>query len=51
MIATLPNTALQIYDEEGNMIWAGLRLRIGIAYGYISSKKPLNTGMLACMTG
>lgn len=27
------------------MVWGGLRVRVGMAYGYISAKKPLNTGV------
>ncbi len=33
-----------IYGSSGELIWAGLRVRVGMAYGYVSSKKPLNTG-------
>ena len=31
-------------DEQGRVIWAGLRVRMGMSYGYASIKKPLNTG-------
>lgn len=32
------------YDQEGNLIWRGFRLKIGIAWGLVSTQKPLNTG-------
>lgn len=32
------------YDEDDNLIWRGLRLRIGMAYGMVANQKPLNTG-------
>ena len=35
---------LQVRGPSGRLIWAGLRVRMGMAYGYISSKKPLNSG-------
>eukprot|EP00798_Chlamydomonas_sp_ICE-L_P006610 gene6610-3263_t len=31
-------------DEDGKLIWAGLAVRMGMAYGKIGSKKPTNTG-------
>lgn len=31
-------------DESGNLIWNGPRVRIGMSWGMISSKKPLGTG-------
>ena len=36
--------ALQVRAPSGRPIWSGLRVRMGMAYGFISSKKPLNTG-------
>jgi hypothetical protein len=32
------------YNAEGNLIWRGLRIRIGMSYGMVSNQKPLNTG-------
>lgn len=32
------------YDQEDNLIWRGLRLRIGMSWGMVSNQKPLNTG-------
>jgi adenylate cyclase len=32
------------YDAESNLIWRGLRIRIGMSYGMVSNQKPLNTG-------
>lgn len=29
---------------NGNLVWRGLRLRIGMAYGMVTNQKPLNTG-------
>jgi hypothetical protein len=34
----------QQYDAEGRLIWRGLRVRIGMSYGFVNNKKPLNTG-------
>ncbi len=31
-------------QEDGRLLWSGLRIRIGMAHGFIGSKKPLNTG-------
>ncbi|KAF5842413.1 hypothetical protein DUNSADRAFT_7397, partial [Dunaliella salina] len=28
----------------GSLLWRGLRVRIGMAHGFISTKKPINTG-------
>ena len=33
-----------VHDEEGNLIWRGIRVRMGLAYGMASFKKPLMTG-------
>jgi len=33
-------------DEKGNLIWRGLRIQMGMAYGLDAAKRPLNTGML-----
>lgn len=32
------------FGSGGELLWAGLRVRIGMSYGHVSSKKPLNTG-------
>ncbi|KAF6259953.1 hypothetical protein COO60DRAFT_1700595 [Scenedesmus sp. NREL 46B-D3] len=32
------------HDADGRLIWRGLRVRIGMAYGFVNNKKPLNTG-------
>jgi hypothetical protein len=32
------------WDSEDNLVWRGLRLRIGMSYGMVSNQKPLNTG-------
>jgi hypothetical protein len=29
---------------NGHLVWRGLRLRIGMAYGKVTNQKPLNTG-------
>lgn len=34
----------EVKSEEGHIIWRGLRVRIGLAYGMASFKKPLMTG-------
>lgn len=31
-------------DDEGGLLWRGLRVRIGMAHGLVSNKKPLNSG-------
>lgn len=33
-----------IYGPNDELVWAGLRVRMGMAWGLVSSKKPLNTG-------
>lgn len=30
--------------ETGALVWRGLRIRMGMSYGKINNKKPLNTG-------
>lgn len=32
------------YSAAGDLIWAGLRVRVGMSWGTPTSKKPLNTG-------
>ena len=34
----------EVHDEEGNLTWRGIRVRMGLAYGMASFKKPLMTG-------
>ena len=34
----------EVKNEEGHIVWRGLRVRIGLAYGMASFKKPLMTG-------
>ena len=34
----------EVVGQEGQLLWRGLRVRVGMAYGYASCKKPLNTG-------
>jgi hypothetical protein len=34
----------QQYDADGRLMWRGLRVRIGMSYGFVNNKKPLNTG-------
>jgi class 3 adenylate cyclase len=33
-----------LVDREGILIWRGLRIKVGMAWGMINSQKPLNTG-------
>lgn len=33
-------------DTDGNLIWRGLRVRMGMAFGRPQVKLPLNTGLL-----
>jgi class 3 adenylate cyclase len=40
----LHDVCRQQYDAEGRPIWRGLRVRIGMSYGFVNNKKPLNTG-------
>jgi hypothetical protein len=32
------------HDADGRLIWRGLRVRVGMSYGFVNNKKPLNTG-------
>lgn len=32
------------FDEQGILVWRGLRVRIGMSWGMITSQKALNTG-------
>lgn len=32
------------FDEQDILIWSGLRVKIGMSWGMITSQKPLNTG-------
>ncbi|KAG2499572.1 hypothetical protein HYH03_002517 [Edaphochlamys debaryana] len=34
----------ELRGEQGVRLWRGLRVRIGMAYGFINVKKPMNTG-------
>ncbi|KXZ50125.1 hypothetical protein GPECTOR_18g99 [Gonium pectorale] len=34
----------EVYGQQGQVLWRGLRVRVGMAYGYINVKKPMNTG-------
>ncbi len=34
----------ELRGEQGQRLWRGLRIRMGMAYGYINVKKPMNTG-------
>ncbi|PNH10309.1 Adenylate cyclase [Tetrabaena socialis] len=34
----------ELRGEQGQRLWRGLRVRMGMAYGYINVKKPMNTG-------
>jgi len=46
-----PTPLSQEWSPEGQLLWRGLRVRVGMAWGYVSSKKPLNTGerLLSCV--
>jgi hypothetical protein len=32
------------HNADGRLIWRGLRVRVGMSYGFVNNKKPLNTG-------
>ncbi|KAG2454070.1 hypothetical protein HYH02_001110 [Chlamydomonas schloesseri] len=34
----------EVRGEHGQRLWRGLRVRVGMAFGYINVKKPMNTG-------
>ncbi len=34
-----------ILETTGGLLWRGLRVRVGVAYGKVDHKKPLCTGM------
>lgn len=40
-------TRAQVHGPDGALLWRGLRVRIGMAWGLMSSKKPLATGEAA----
>ncbi len=40
----MPECAETRAGPAGELLWRGLRVRVGMAYGMVSSKKPLNTG-------
>ena len=31
-------------SEDGNLLWRGLRVKMGMAVGHDAAKRPLNTG-------
>lgn len=35
----------EVRDSSNKVIWAGLRVRMGMAYGFINVKKPLMSGL------
>ncbi|KAG2432508.1 hypothetical protein HXX76_008853 [Chlamydomonas incerta] len=34
----------EVRGDHGQRLWRGLRVRVGMAFGYINVKKPMNTG-------